>query len=59
MAIERKTRLRGAQVLAKSIEASDLSGVGETIGNVATVQADGTIAYDAPTGGGGGGSTFK
>ena len=56
--VERKTRLRGAQVLAKSIEASDLSGVGETTGFVATVQADETIAYNAP-GGGGGGSTFK
>ena len=54
MAVERKTRLRGAQVLAKSIEASDLSGVGEVAGNVATVQGDGTIAYDTITG-----NTFK
>lgn len=44
--VERKTRLRGAQVLDKSITAADLSGVGETIGFVATVQADETIAYE-------------
>ena len=49
--VERKTRVRGAQVLAKSIAASDLDGSGETIGNVATVQSDGTIAYDTPVAG--------
>ena len=42
---DRKTRLRGDQVLDRSITKADLDATGETAGFVPTVQVDGSIDY--------------
>ena len=43
--VERKTRLRGAQILELSVRKGDLTGASETPGHVATVQSDSSIDY--------------